>query len=144
MIGRKFSLSIPLALAALLVLALGGRVADTWAAAAWVRHLAHKPPAVVTTRQLVRHALVALDRGAPLPVAAEAAGLSVQAVRALLPKHPQPALELANQLRARVETLQSAGRGAGLWGVGASARLLEVEARGVALTQADAGARPRR
>lgn len=122
---------------ALLLLALSllaaPRLLEGLAALEWTRHHAWVGTSLrpaERARQASLSAVLALDRLAPLPGGAEAAGLALEVGRRLSARERVAALGLAHDLRVTIERLRASRvRGLGLQALLEEARRLEEETR---------------
>jgi hypothetical protein len=121
---------LPLALLAALFLA--PRAVDAHGALQWTRYHAARgasiPRAGENARQASRWAVRAIDAGAPLPEAAQAARLALDLAKTMAPKDHGAALAVYAEIRAALDRARASSvRGLGLGGLAAEARRLETE-----------------
>ena len=123
-------LTAVLALLAVLVPLVAGRVVDGYTAFQWTCYHAAQPIGAVQARKTARWAARTIDRVAPLPLAADAARLALQTARALEPRNREASIAAYVQVRSALEAVQATrGRGLGLGGLVAEAAALENAAR---------------
>ena len=116
-------------------LLVGPRMIDARTALLWTRYFAAQPGPVARPNEAARHAgraaSRAIDRAAPLPMAAEAAGNALTFGQTLMPLQPAAALTLFTEVRTALDRVRASRvRGLGLGALAAEARGLEDSARG--------------
>jgi hypothetical protein len=135
---------------ALLLLAIGAllpqpRLVTGGAALEWTRYHARRVGGPgsdpIHLREGGRWAAQVIDTLAPLPGAAEAAGLAVGLGRTADPRQREAALALCTEVRGALDRMVGRWRGLGLGGVREEARLCEEERR-LPTTEARRSARP--
>jgi hypothetical protein len=115
------------------VLALSPRALEAHAALQWTRYLAARaasaPRPGDNARQAARWAVRALDAGAPLPDAAEAARTALDLGKGLSPRDHDTALAVYTEVRSALDRARASRvRGLGLSELAEEARRLEAEA----------------
>jgi hypothetical protein len=132
--SRKYLLDVALLALVALALFLGPRLIDARSALLWTRHYAALEPPFArpadVARGAGRSAARAVERGAPLPWAAEAARNAIDCGRALGEEDPGAALALYGAVRSALDGARSSRlRGLGLGALADEVRALEESAR---------------